>query len=147
MAISIEAMPQEEIRTASLETIRAAGHAYGADYAGWNRSEAPEVGQPAPGESSSLASEDVIETAEEAHRVFVSQLLANESESARQFSPAEFWISAMNSRADADEAWEALEDGIRQGVEQVAQELDEQWQEQEQEQADQDEEDHPTPGA
>ena len=46
---------------------------------------------------------------------FVNACLAGE-ENSRQFSPNELWISALNEREDADEAWEEYERGVYDGV-------------------------------
>ena len=46
---------------------------------------------------------------------FVNECLAGE-ENSRQFSPNELWISALNEREDADEAWEEYERGVYDGI-------------------------------
>jgi len=121
-------MDIESTKYGSLEEIYEAAVNYGESIALMNLSDAPVVGE----RFEAIDNEELfIETADEAKDEFIRTVVANESEHTRQFSPAEFWIAALNNRDDSEEAWEKLEEGIVKGVTNVAENNYETWEEQE----------------
>jgi len=129
MTTNLEIMSQEEIQNASTSELCEAATIYGESVARMNISDAPVVGK----DFETADNETIeIESKEEAKNEFIKAVATGESEHMRQFSPAEFWIAALNSREDCEVAWEAVEKGIYMGIEKVAKSLENEWSEQEQ---------------
>lgn len=129
--VSIEDMSQKDIQNASLDQIYLSAVKYGESVASMNLPYLPVVGE---NFNTPFDVDDdgfLIESAEDARNEFIAFVIVNESEHTRQFSPAEFWISAINSRKDADEAWEKIDEGIAKGAANVADTQFDNWKEQE----------------
>ena len=109
---SLEGATRERIINADYADLAAMAKAYARSIGNVNCSEFPDIGNE-PIASLDWFDEQPIEleTAEDV-RQDVASYLHEAEEHGRQFSPAWHWISALNQRADAEDAWQAVDDGI-----------------------------------
>jgi len=102
------------IESATLDELYEAAKEYGYNVASWQN--LPEIGDSVPKDIDWIGI-DVVEDEEDQREVLSMYAHAGE-ENNRCFSPAEFWISALNRRKDSEEAWEMVDSGISDGIEQ-----------------------------
>ena len=109
--MSIETL---DIESATLNELYEAAKEYGYNVASWQ--DMPEIGDSVPKDIDWIGI-DTVEDENDQREVLSMYAHAGE-ENNRCFSPAETWINALNNRPDAEQAWETVDDGIHDGIEQ-----------------------------
>jgi hypothetical protein len=107
----METETPDTIRTCTLNELHAMAKDYGQAVASWQ--DTPNPGDSVPRDLDWIGVSQV-ETKDDAADVFRMYCAAAE-ENNRCFSPAEFWIHAVNERNDSEEAWDVIDDGIEEG--------------------------------
>lgn len=94
----------------AISDIYLAGYSRGWNCASWQ--DIPEIGSTVRTDS-----DGEVEIEDENNQADVMASLASESESAnRDFSPFEFTAKELNDREDSEDAWEAFDSGISDGI-------------------------------
>lgn len=98
--------------TPALRDTYLAGYSRGWNVASWQN--IPEIGSKLPRSVDYVGLGEIEDSADQADAL---QMLASESESSdRDFSPFEFTARDLNDREDSEDAWQAFDEGISDGI-------------------------------
>jgi len=101
-----------DIETMTLDAVYNEGHDRGYGIASWN--DLPDIGETIRADLDWIGI-GTIENKDDALEAF--SMLCEEAESInRCYTPFEFTAKALNEREDADDAWNAFEEGIAEGI-------------------------------
>lgn len=111
---SLEIESEESIINAPHDTLKVMAKKYADGFGLMNMSDFPDIGNE-PVASLAWYDDQPIthDCIDEVHDDVIA-LLHEAEDHCRQYSPAEFWINAINQRDDAEEAWSVVDDAISQ---------------------------------